>query len=320
MDHETKESPVLEPSPGNMLRVARTKAGMSLEQVAEHLRLSPGYIHALENDEYEKLPDEPFVLGYFRAYAKLVQISPDSLVHAYRQYRAQLQHTVDQVVQPRQANAAMKLDDKSIVTGGNLRYVIVVVALLLATAVGWFLMSETGKSTIPSNEASQPKAVEINEPEPEPAPAVEPAVEPVVETAAATEQVTADTGPAAESAPVEVAAGAEGPTTTTVAEDSSPQSSIKPVAVQPLDRTATAGLDVLEISFSSECWLEVTDSNGDVVAANLYQPGERATLQGVAPFSVMFGNVRGVSVTLNGETVATVPDGDRKTLRTTIGR
>ncbi|WP_439136133.1 DUF4115 domain-containing protein, partial [Pseudomaricurvus sp.] len=75
----------------------------------------------------------------------------------------------------------------------------------------------------------------------------------------------------------------------------------------------------LTLVFSDECWLEVTDAHGDVVAANLYQAGATATLVGVAPFEVMLGNVRAVQLTLNGESVTLTPNGNRKTLRATVG-
>ena len=42
-------------------------------------------------------------------------------------------------------------------------------------------------------------------------------------------------------------------------------------------------------------------------------------LEGVAPFEVMLGNVRAAQLQLNGEPVTLIPNGNRKTLRTTVG-
>lgn len=76
--------------------------------------------------------------------------------------------------------------------------------------------------------------------------------------------------------------------------------------------------DNLQIRFSKECWLEATDANGDVLAADLYQAGQSVSLQGTAPFSVMLGNARAAQVTLNGEAVTLQPEAGRNALRASI--
>ncbi|HEY7884530.1 MAG TPA: RodZ domain-containing protein [Cellvibrionaceae bacterium] len=75
---------------------------------------------------------------------------------------------------------------------------------------------------------------------------------------------------------------------------------IEPSAVD----TVMPVLDVLELSFAEECWLDVQDANGDVLATDLQSPGSQLTLRGVAPFSVRLGNyAQGVSASVNGEAV-----------------
>jgi cytoskeleton protein RodZ len=110
-----------------------------------------------------------------------------------------------------------------------------------------------------------------------------------------------------------------------------PNAAVDEAAVQEADLTAAepervavseglnSTLDTLVLSFSGECWLEVTDARGDVLSADLQQDGDQVILQGEAPFEVMLGNVRVVTAVLNDEPVELKPRGFRKTLRTTIG-
>ena len=67
------------PGPGNMLTKARTELGMSVEDVAAELRLSPRQISALEKDDYHSLPGPTYVRGYLRNYARLLGL-PESEV------------------------------------------------------------------------------------------------------------------------------------------------------------------------------------------------------------------------------------------------
>jgi cytoskeleton protein RodZ len=83
-DHDTHGAPSLdEPRPGQDLRAARERAGVSRESMAERLRLAPAQFDALEHDAYEELPPPAFVRGYFRAYARELGLDPDEYIAAY---------------------------------------------------------------------------------------------------------------------------------------------------------------------------------------------------------------------------------------------
>ena len=51
---------------------------MSQERV-DILNLTLANVIALENDDYESLPGWTYVSGYLRAYARLLDLDPDSL-------------------------------------------------------------------------------------------------------------------------------------------------------------------------------------------------------------------------------------------------
>jgi cytoskeleton protein RodZ len=85
----------------------------------------------------------------------------------------------------------------------------------------------------------------------------------------------------------------------------------------PVDQLAE--LDRLELEFSDECWLEVSDAQGDVLATDLQRPGSRLTLIGKRPFQVKLGFAAAASIKLNGEPVAIAPQAGVKVLTLNVG-
>ena len=55
-----------------LLSNERVKRGLSLQEVADRLKLSRKQLEAIENDEYDKLPGPAFARGFVRNYAKLL--------------------------------------------------------------------------------------------------------------------------------------------------------------------------------------------------------------------------------------------------------
>ena len=95
---EAGHDPQGAPRAGERLKAARERAGMSLTQVADQLRLSASVIEALEQGQYGVIGAQVFVRGYLRRYAELVGEDPalaDSAAqqHAWRDPAADLATT-----------------------------------------------------------------------------------------------------------------------------------------------------------------------------------------------------------------------------------
>jgi len=69
--------------PGEQLRYLREQKGFSAQQIADRLYLSLHIIQGIEADDYQHLPPSIFVRGYFRNYAKLLEIPVEPLLNAY---------------------------------------------------------------------------------------------------------------------------------------------------------------------------------------------------------------------------------------------
>lgn len=77
-----------EAGPGTLLRQARADLRLSVEDVAQRLRLAPRQIAAIENEDYERLPGPTYVRGYLRSYAQLLGLAPDPVLERYNRQPA----------------------------------------------------------------------------------------------------------------------------------------------------------------------------------------------------------------------------------------
>ena len=73
---------------GSELRLARARAGLSAEQIAERTKIQLPKIVALESDYFEALPDGIYLEGLVRAYAREVGIDPEPLIERVRHRQA----------------------------------------------------------------------------------------------------------------------------------------------------------------------------------------------------------------------------------------
>jgi cytoskeleton protein RodZ len=79
---EAAPAPVLSvaPSAGGMLAAAREQKKLTVQQVAEQLKLSPRQVQALEANQFDVLPKPVIVRGFVRSYAKLLKIDAEPVL------------------------------------------------------------------------------------------------------------------------------------------------------------------------------------------------------------------------------------------------
>lgn len=77
---------------GSILKAARTKHELTLEQAEVETKIPLKYLEALELGNYTRLPAEAYNLGYVRCYAEYLKLSPDKIIASYKQERSQNWH------------------------------------------------------------------------------------------------------------------------------------------------------------------------------------------------------------------------------------
>ncbi len=76
--------------PGDLSKVLkeyRSDANLGLEQVAEALCLPASSVTALESEDFDKLPEAPYVRGYLRTYSRLAEKDPSRAIKIYEELR-----------------------------------------------------------------------------------------------------------------------------------------------------------------------------------------------------------------------------------------
>lgn len=72
-------------SPGAILTQARHELGLTQQEASRCLCLSIKIITAIERDEYKDLHGLSYIRGYLRAYANLLNFSPEKVLQAFEQ-------------------------------------------------------------------------------------------------------------------------------------------------------------------------------------------------------------------------------------------
>jgi cytoskeleton protein RodZ len=264
---ESTESPV----GGERLRAARRANDISVRDVAKELHLDEHKVRALERNEFEVLGAPVFAKGHLRKYAELVGASIDDIMTDY--YQMNRAAGAPPVVGPKRIQPS-NVNPGPWLGGG------VVVIVVAVAAYWWFALRTPAPEfavepatlapyTAPADE--QPEV--IDEPQPEPLPAVD-----VADDSA---EDVADTAPAVAETPARATPGNLPPTTNYEPTPGVPQVSV-------------------DLTFTGDCWTEVSDASGRRLFYDLGSEGRVVTLSGDAPLRVILGDSENVSVTVDG--------------------
>ncbi len=70
--------------PGDQLRMKRIEFGLEIADVAQELFLSTAQLTAVEANDYENLPGPTYIIGYWRSYARLLNLDIDASIEFHR--------------------------------------------------------------------------------------------------------------------------------------------------------------------------------------------------------------------------------------------
>lgn len=271
---------------GQTLRQARERRGLSIEDVAQALRLSARIVGALEDDAFERLPGPTYVRGYLRNYAQFLELAPQPLIDAYGTLPQAARRT--ELTSPAPVRQVTSSD--MMVRLGTA----VVAVVMFGLAALWWIGHEptvTGPRTNVSSETTDRAPPPV-------LPGTAPnAAGPDEKTSATTqaeenqEATAAPTGKPATSSQAEKPAAAPPVATTEPARES--------VATPAPD--ANVPLSHLVLYVHEDSWADVRDAQQRRLLYETIPAGRVVTVDGVAPLSVFLGNVAGVTVEFNGE-------------------
>lgn len=266
---------------GAQLRAAREAAGLSLDQVAQQLKLAPRQVRALEDEDFGVLPGRTFTRGFMRNYARLVNLDPDLLVahmpdaaHAPSLESPALHSTGTTMAELPTAHAHAPSFARWLIP------LVLVAAIVAAAGYEWY----RGR---PAGVAPPPRATEAA-----------PSSAPKTSTTPLPNPVAPDNGAPAPAAPP-ATSGEIAPAGT-----GQQQRAVQAAAVGATDAAADA---TLLIRYEGPSWTEIRDSAGRMLISRLVEADSVEPFDGAPPFSIVIGNARAVTLVYRGQPVDLAP-------------
>ena len=310
-------------SPGKRLSQGRLQLGLTQEQVAKELYITLVKIKALESDDYGRLNTDTFIRGYIRAYANLLKLDVLEILAAYDQL---LQERNLQLVSQAGAGAGIgerQVAGKPAQPGSSpSRSALQLLLVIAAFFVGlWLISVWFFNKQSDNNYTTLAPVVAVYSSSDESESSDSPAGEARSSEAGDTMLTQSPLLPASAIAAAEIASSSSAKSRSAAASSLPPVSSqaalqtaitLSSAAASSLadtgaDKPKSSGLDTISFTFRAECWLEVSDSRGDVLATELQGPGSSLTLVGKAPFDVKLGNAPAVAILLNSKKIDVIP-------------
>ena len=259
--------------PGKLLAAARKKAGQTKSDIAEKLNLSAIVIGQLESDHYtDDIPDA-FLRGYLRTYARVVKQDEEQVIALYSQFIGR--SIVQNYYVPSVDVPPLKIQLSNDVLWVRVISISVVIVILV---LGWMAYSKSDTDD-KSDKVADGLPLNKNAPVVSTIPLEKPKSElPKAELSTITQSEEVQ------------------PIIDLVEEDNAE------IPRGFIDSPVLSNAE-LAFSFIDSCWIQVIDSNDEVLAVGLKSPGRRFIVSGVPPIKVVLGKPRAVSIQFNNHSV-----------------
>jgi cytoskeleton protein RodZ len=265
---QTPDAETSEPLGGERLAIARRAHEISASDIAKELHLDEPKIRALEQNNFELLGAPVFAKGHLRKYAELVGVPIDDIIADY--YELNRTSGAPPVVGPAR-KFERDFSPGPWIAGG-------VVVVIIASAAYWLLAREPAPPVGRIEPAIlAPFASEARD-------------EPVQEEAAATADIVSEAEPLADVEELP-------PPETVLVSSAAPVFEADPVA----EEVSLLPQVHIELSFSGDCWTEVTDASGRRLFYDLGTAGMVVALSGDEPLQIVLGDSQNISIAVDGQ-------------------
>ena len=275
--------------PGTLLKEKRESLGLSQKQVADRLRLRVAIIRNIEDNQFDSDLVATFIRGYLRSYAKVVGLPASEVVDAY-----EFHYVIEPQEQKMQSFSKKTKREKNDSRIMLITWIIVLVIIGMSSLWWWQnnqnndLSSSRERSALLTEQNSQhPSAT----------------VDPVLEQLPTVSELTADTADNDAS----VAEQSESESVNDSADSTvEPVLEIEPSTPSAVTKNTPVNADesnLLSMTFSADCWIQVKDATGKTLSTGVKKAGQSVNLHVETPISVILGAPEGVSLTFAGEPV-----------------
>lgn len=297
---------------GNVLKAARESQGLSIHEVCGQLRLGVKQIQAIEQDDFEKLPQPSIVRGFIRNYARLLNIDVTPVLEAYQRM---VPNTSPLPLSVR-SNASPSIIDKPARAIRPQRILTFFIFLILAAILAYFYINHIKPQALKNaslaldvDEISETTGQEINVPSAATDPASTPGL--VADATGTPENASAApllpaTEPAAGN-PVEVppAQALEPATNALSGTDNTIVSTPTPATNNVVESTTLKSVDpqkaMLVFRVSEDSWVRIEDMQGKKILSEVLTAGSEHNVVAEKPVNVIVGHAQGTQLTIDNQ-------------------
>jgi len=251
--------------PGQLLKEARKKTRRRYKRLSSELGIPEKYLEALEENNFSIMAGPTYVKGYLRAYAKKLDLDPETVIAAFDRYLKDQRRLEKKGIKKEQKNETKK----------KLSYIYALIFFLIAsiTLLIAFIPERNNDSEKKEDRSfSETEIQNLND------------IPPILNTKPAlsieleqdTSQNIPDLNIQEEVIALEI---------TDDVKDETNKLSIETI-------------NTIEMNFSGDCWIELMDKNG-IIEYRLAKAGTSMFFEGLGPFKLLIGNSKRVELFYN---------------------
>ena len=289
-NEEVQQSEPVVQGPGQILRQARERSKLSVQDIADKMKLKRALIEDIEQDNFAINISLTFVRGYLKLYAKHVHVEETEILNAFEKLNIQKKEPIKlQSFSRKVANQSN--DDKLMLVT-----YIILAAIIALVVIYWFQQSST--NTTASNVTKYPETIikdfisqEIL------------TLEQTLTSDAPTllvPQINENKSSDDSNVTAELITDNQSVNLDIVSDTSSLALLANTTETSIIETTAPVEL-IFE--FSGDCWLNLTDATGEEIAYGVKVKGRVMPVTGIPPFVVTLGAPEVVKIRYAGESI-----------------
>lgn len=289
---------------GTLLKNKREQLGLSQKQIADRLRLRLSIIENIENNNFASDQVATFTRGYLRSYAKAVGIEESVVLCA-------LDGCEETKPEPQEMKSFSRKTKREAHDSRIMTLTWGIFAVIIGISSVWWWQNQETTMVDLTSQTEQEIALEeqaanqeldfttLESAQPQSEVALDANADDVPEVEPVLEQPDSQ-------APLETEIVPE------VAQEAQPEKQLEknvntteaePVSESVQSTQSDTIANLLKLTFSDDCWIQVKDSSGKTLSTGVKKAGQTLELSGNLPYSVILGAPENVSMTLASEPV-----------------
>jgi cytoskeleton protein RodZ len=252
--------------PGELLKEARKKTRRRYKRLSSELGIPERYLEALEENNFSIMAGPTYIKGYLRAYAKKLDLDPETVIAAFDRYLKD---------QRRLKKKAVKKEQKK-ETKQKFSYIYTVIFLLIALIMLLIVFIPEGNNNSEKKED--------------------------VSSYSETEIQNSNNIPLILNTKPALSIDLEQDTSQNISDlniqEEVVASEITEEVKEETIKLSIETISTIEMNFSGDCWIELMDKKG-IIEYRLAKAGTSIFFEGVGPFKLLIGNSKRVELFYN---------------------